>query len=170
MSESAAVTAYRSEARRALGLGDDLPLQAFAFGDGGALADELAELVVSGPKRATVGWIAEAEALGEPQPKPGDYWIVLDGAGRPRCTIRTVETFEAPLLAVDERFAWDEGEGDRTRAGWLDAHRRYFARRAAALGLAFDEAASPLLYERFEVVHRAGAAEPSNEPAGRHDD
>jgi uncharacterized protein YhfF len=170
LSENAAVTAYRAEVRRALGLADDLPLDAFAFGDGGALADELAELVVNGPKRATVGWIAEAETLGEHLPKPGDYWIILDGAGRPRCTIRTAETFEAPLLAVDDRFAWDEGEGDRTRAWWLEAHRRYFARRAAELGLAFDEAASPLLYERFEVVHRAGAAEPSNQPAGRHGD
>ncbi|MEQ8357665.1 MAG: hypothetical protein RH942_19175 [Kiloniellaceae bacterium] len=108
MSENAAVAAYRAEAVAALGLPADSATEAFAFGDGGALADEL------------------------------------------------VETFVAPLLAVDDRFAWDEGEGDRTRTWWLDAHRRYFARRAAALGLAFDEAASPLLYERFEMVHKAG--------------
>jgi hypothetical protein len=66
-----------------------------------------------------------------------------------------VEAFVAPLIAVDDRFAWDEGEGERTRDWWLDAHRRYFTRRAAILGIPFDEARSPLLYERFEVVHRA---------------
>jgi len=69
-----------------------------------------------------------------------------------------VETFVAPLSAVDDRFAWDEGEGDRTRDWWLDAHRRYFTRRAEVLGIPFDEAGSPLLYERFEVVHRADQA------------
>ena len=156
MAETAAVAAYRAEVRAALGLDAAAPLEAFAFGDGGALADELAELVVSGPKRATVGWIAESEALGETLPQVGDHWIVLDGSGRPRCIISTLETFEAPLLAVDERFAWDEGEGDRTRDWWLDAHRRYFARRAELLGIPFDESASPLLYERLEVV--GGAA------------
>ena len=133
-----AVAAYRVRVRAELGLSEAISLGAFGFGDSPALRDELAELVVSGPKRATVGWIAEAEALGEFQPKVGDYWIVLDGAGRSRCTIRTVEIFIAPLSAVDDRFAWDEGEGDRTRVWWLDAHRRYFARRAAALGISFD--------------------------------
>ena len=155
MAEDVAVAAYRARVRADLALADEVPLEAFAFGDSEALGNELAELVVSGPKRATVGWIAEAEALGEHQPAVGDCWIVLDGAGQPRCTIRTVETFVAPLIAVDDRFAWDEGEGDRTRAWWFDAHRRYFARRAGVLGIPFDEAASPLLYERFEVVHRA---------------
>ncbi len=155
MAEDAAVAAYRARARADLGLPDEVALEAFAFGDSEAMGNELAELVVSGPKRATVGWIAEAEALGEHLPALGDYWIILDGAGRPRCTIRTVEAFVAPLIAVDDRFAWDEGEGERTRDWWLDAHRRYFTRRAAILGIPFDEARSPLLYERFEVVHRA---------------
>ena len=156
MAEADALEAYRAEVRAALGLDAGAPLEAFAFGDSAELSDELAELVVTGPKRATVGWIAESEALGETLPGVGDHWIVLDGAGRPRCTILTVEVFTAPLLAVDESFAWDEGEGDRSREWWLTAHRRYFARRAEVLGLAFDEATSPLLYERFEVVHKAG--------------
>jgi uncharacterized protein YhfF len=155
MSEESTLAAYRARVRADLGLPGDAVLEAFAFGDSVEMSDELAELVVSGPKRATVGWIAEAEALGEHQPALGDYWIILDGAGRPRCTIRTVETFVAPLIAVDDRFAWDEGEGDRTRDWWLDGHRRYFARRAKVLGIPFDEAESPLLNERFEVVHRA---------------
>jgi uncharacterized protein YhfF len=156
VSEDPALRAYRAEVRAALGLAADTRLEAFGFGDTLELKDELAGLVVDGPKRATVGWIAEAEVLGETLPQVGDYWIVLDGAGRPRCTIRTRETFVAPLLAVDAQFAWDEGEGDRTRDWWLAAHLRYFQRRAAEIGLAFDAAASPLLYERFEVVHRAG--------------
>jgi uncharacterized protein YhfF len=38
---------------------------------------------------------------------------------------------------VDDAFAWYEGEGDHTRAYWLDAHTRYFSRTLATAGLAF---------------------------------
>ena len=34
-----------------------------------------------------------------------------------------------PLSEVDEAFAWDEEEGNRTREWWLNAHRRNFARQ-----------------------------------------
>jgi hypothetical protein len=44
------------------------------------------------------------------------------------------------LSQVDEAFAWDEGEGDRTREWWLDAHRQYFARQATCEGFEIDDA------------------------------
>jgi hypothetical protein len=44
-----------------------------------------------------------------------------------------------PLSQVDEAFAWDEGEGDRTREWWLDAHRRYFPREATHEGFEIDD-------------------------------
>ncbi len=155
MTEREAVTAYRARIIADLGLPADTPIEAFSFGDSPEMADKLAALVVSGPKRATVGWVAEATLLGETLPRVGDFFIVMDGAGRPRCAIRTTETRRGPLLSVDAAFAWDEGEGERSLAWWLGAHRRYFTRRAAEIGLPFDEAESELLFERFEVVHRA---------------
>jgi len=54
--------------------------------------------------------------------------MMLDGEARPRLIRRTIEVTIKPLSQVDEAFAWDEGEGERTRNWWLDAHRRYFAR------------------------------------------
>lgn len=155
MSEAVEVAAYREQVKRDLGLAPDTPVEAFHFGDTPDMASELAELVVSGPKRATVGWIAEAEFDGDKLSEIGDLSIVLDGAGQPRCAIRVTETRRGPLLSADEAFAWDEGEGDRSLAWWLDGHRDYFARRAAVTGLSFDEGTSELLFERFEVVHRA---------------
>jgi len=155
MGEVNEVAAYREQVRVDLGLPAETIIEAFHFGDSPDFADELAELVVSGPKRATVGWVAEAELDGDTLPEVGAYFIVLDGSGRPRCTIRTTETRRGPLMSVDAAFAWDEGEGDRTLAWWLDGHRRYFARRSQAIGLPFDENESELLFERFEVVHRA---------------
>jgi uncharacterized protein YhfF len=56
-----------------------------------------------------------------------------------------------PPPQVDEKFAWDEGEGDDTCEWWLTAHRRYFARQAAREG--FDLEGNPLaVFDRFEIV------------------
>jgi uncharacterized protein YhfF len=130
----------------------DAPLVGvFAFGDSGRMADELASLVRNGPKRATAGLLRDFEYSGDPVPRPGDHWVVVDGRGSPVCVIRTTEVEIKPLNAVDATFAWDEGEGDRTRAWWLDAHRRYFARECARRGEAFHDDL-PTVFERFELV------------------
>ena len=65
-------------------------------------------------------------------PQPGDFVIIFNGVGRPRFICRTTEVTIKPLSEVDEAFAWDEGEGNRTRDWWLDAHRPYFARTSDA--------------------------------------
>ena len=52
---------------------------------------------------------------------------------------------------MDETFAWDEGEGDRTRDWSLAAHRRYFNRLTSREGFDFDDNILTV-FERFEVV------------------
>lgn len=52
---------------------------------------------------------------------------------------------------MDDRFAYDEGDGDRTRASWVQDHGDYWRRVAAAGGLDFDER-SEVVFERFAVV------------------
>ncbi|GAA1950030.1 ASCH domain-containing protein [Nocardioides panacihumi] len=121
------------------------------FGDSADMADELLGLVLRGPKRATVAAVAEFRAEGQPLPRIGDHWIVADGAGRPRVILRSTELRIGPLSSVDDEFAWDEGEGDRTREWWVDAHLRYFKRSPALLGTTVDEQLE-LVFERFEVA------------------
>ena len=123
---------------------------AWCFGDTVELANELIELVVSGTKRATVGAIAEYEADGDPLPTAGDLSIVMDGSTRPRALLETTEVRVGPLSSVDEQFAWDEGEGDRTRQWWLDAHAWYFTRAFARLGIEFHPDIT-VVFERFVV-------------------
>jgi uncharacterized protein YhfF len=124
----------------------------FAFGDSPEMADELALLVRDGPKRATAGLLRDfAPHTDDPVPRPGDHWVVLDGRGAQVCVIRTTEVEIKPLRAVDAAFAWDEGEGDRTRDGWLAMHRAYFTRDAARRGLGFTDD-EPTVFERFELV------------------
>jgi uncharacterized protein YhfF len=74
-----------------------------------------------------------------------------DGEGHPRFIWRTTNVTIRPLSQVDEAFAWDEGEGDRTRDWWLDAHRHYSARQASREGFELNDEILTL-FERFEVV------------------
>jgi uncharacterized protein YhfF len=130
------------------------PLEAFAFGDSVEMADELADLVLTGTKRATAGaaddYAAHAPTDGA-QPQAGDHSVVLRGDGTPVAVICTTEVRVGPLSSVDEQFAWDEGEGERTRDWWLEAHRHYFRRTFAAQGREYDEDPE-LIFERFVVV------------------
>ncbi|ROU03599.1 ASCH domain-containing protein [Histidinibacterium lentulum] len=123
----------------------------FAFGDGPELMDELAGLVLHGPKRATASLLRDYEAEGAPLPRPGDHSVFLGGDGLPRGIIRTTEIRVGPLSSVDAAFAWDEGEGDRTRADWLDMHTRFFMRQAEAEGFAFHPEIETV-FERFDLV------------------
>lgn len=129
------------------------PREIACFGDNVELADELISLVLTGKKRATAGSVAEYEHEGSALPQVGERWIACDGTGRPRAVIETTETRVGPLSSVDERFAWDEGEGDRTRADWLRSHTAFFSRRHEALGIPFHSDI-PVVFERFAVVYQ----------------
>lgn len=124
---------------------------AWGFGDGPEMADELGALVYAGTKTATCSSLWEIEHDGEAIPEAGDLSIILDGRGRPLCIIETTQVEVKPFNAVDARFAYDEGEGDRSLAYWRAAHRRFFSRSLNAIGRAFDET-MPLVCERFRVV------------------
>jgi uncharacterized protein YhfF len=121
------------------------------FGDGPEMATELAELVVAGIKRATAGLVRQFGPGGEPPPILDGHVVLLDGTGHPRAVWRTTEVRVGPLNSVDERFAWDEGEGERTREWWLSAHRRFFGRGADAQGFQMHDEIETV-FERFTVV------------------
>ena len=122
-----------------------------AFGAGAEMATELADLTVAGIKRATAGMVCQFAAGGEAPPVLGGYVVLLDGADRPRAIWRTTELRIGPLNSVDERFAWDEGEGERTREWWLSAHVSFFGPRALALGIQMNDEIETV-FERFEIV------------------
>ena len=145
------------EYRTAAGLHHD-DYDVVAFGDGADMATELAELTVAGIKRATAGLVRQFGPDGEAPAVAEGYVVLLDGANRPRAIWRTTEIRIGPLNSVDERFAWDEGEGERTRDWWLAAHRRFFGRRAAAQGFVMHDDIETV-FERFEVVWPAEIAD-----------
>ncbi len=121
------------------------------FGDSAAMADELVGPVLAGIKRATAGLVLDHALEGEPLPRVGGHVIPCDAAGAPQAVLRTIELRLGALESVDDAFAWDEGEGDRTRAGWLAGHRAYFRRSLAGRGLQWSEDLE-VVFERFHVV------------------
>jgi len=121
------------------------------FGDSAPLADALLDLVLHGPKRATAALSIEYAEEGEQLPRIGGHWIACDGSGAPRAILRTTELRLGDFDSVDEAFARDEGEDERTREAWQREHRRYWERTRAAAGSAFDPA-DEIVFERFSVV------------------
>src|ERR671911_482031 len=105
-----------------------------AWGDSPRLADELGALIVDGTKTATCSALWEYEAEGSALPEVGSKTIVLDGNNNPLCIVETTEVAVCPYDDVDARFAYEEGEGDRSLEYWRDAHRRFFSHPPAGVG------------------------------------
>ena len=124
-----------------------------AWGDSPRLADELGALIVAGTKTATCSALWEYEAEGERLPKVGSKTIVLGGNGAPLCIVETREVEVQPYDEVDAKFAYEEGEGDRSLEYWRDAHWRFFSRTLPTIGKepAMD---MPLVCERFRVIYK----------------
>jgi uncharacterized protein YhfF len=151
------VAAFWNNYCRLAGVPATTPYQAWPFGDSTELAHALVELVIHGPKRATAGMVAWNEMHPEDAAVPDGYSVVTEFDGTPRCVIRTVWLDQRPLREVDAQFAWDEGEGDRTLADWMDGHRRYFGRVCPPLGIPFTDDL-PVQLERFELLYPFDAA------------
>jgi uncharacterized protein YhfF len=128
------------------------PYQVWYFGNRSDQARELAELVIAGTKTATAS-LFDANIL-EPEKAPVDegYSVVTSFEGEPMCVIQTTEIRHLPFYAVDEAFAYDEGEDDRTLSSWRDGHWVYFTAEAAELGLGFDKD-SMICCERFRLLY-----------------
>ena len=127
--------------------------EAWGFGDGREMADELGMLVYEGIKTATCSLLWEYEAEGETPPQVGDLSIILDGSDDPICMIETTEVEIKPYDQVDARFAYDEGEGDRSLSYWRKAHWRFFSWTCKQFDLQ-PRPDMPLVCERFRVLFK----------------
>ncbi|GAF41995.1 hypothetical protein JCM14202_3993 [Agrilactobacillus composti DSM 18527 = JCM 14202] len=90
--------------------------QAWSFGDNAQLADELADLVLSGQKTATTSNYILYGLTNEPLPKVGDLSIILNGSQLPVCVIETTKVYKTTFAQVSAEHARKEGEGDLSLA------------------------------------------------------
>lgn len=128
---------------------------AWGFGNSSQMAQELGQLVYDGLKTATASlyWGYESGQYEEAMPQAGDISVLLDGDDHAWMVIQTEWVAVIPFNEVDERQAWEEGEGDRSLAFWRQVHWDYFARECAELGLTPSET-MPIVCERFRVIFR----------------
>jgi uncharacterized protein YhfF len=125
--------------------------QAWGFGDTSEMADRLGDLVRRGVKTATASLLWEYELDGEELPQPGDYSVVLDGAGAPLCVIQTIEVNVRAFDEVDPSFAYDEGEGDRSLDYWRRVHWDFFSATCRRIGRQ-PSVKMPVVLERFRLL------------------
>lgn len=121
------------------------------FGWTADLTDELNALVLKGQKRATCCLMQQIEVGKEGMARVGGYCVMLDSDDRPVAIWRTSDVTVKPMNQVDDAFAWDEGEGDRTRADWLRGHIAYYTALGEREGFVFDESMMAV-FERFTIV------------------
>ena len=125
---------------------------AWRFGDGPEMVDELGKLVLDGTKTATCSRYTGENILDD-----AGLSLLLAGDGRPLCLVETYEITIRHFCDVDAEFAAAEGEGDLSLEGWRDAHRRFFSLEGKEEG--YDVSEEMLLScERFRVLYQDGAA------------
>lgn len=132
--------------------------EAFYFADSESVADELAELVLAGTKRATAGLVWSFEVQDRPPPRPGDLSVVTNWQGKPLCVIETEVVEVVPFEEVTEAFAAREGEGDKSLRYWREAHWAYFGRECQRIGRE-PGVRMPIVCERFSLVYKSTGEE-----------
>ncbi len=123
----------------------------FYYCDNQPDADECAELVVKGIKRATSPSLWGLEKNQEPLPQVGDLAIVTNWVGTPKAIVRTVKVEIVAFREIAAEYAYHEGEGDRSLAYWKQVHWAYYTNEMAPFG-EFPDEGMPIVCEYFERI------------------
>ena len=115
------------------------------------IADELLELYLVGKKTAGSGLVKDYEMAGDPLPRVGQFWIILNSAKNPQCLVKTVRVEIHPFDEVTEEIAIAEGEGDLSLDYWRKVHREFFTPYLKELAIE-DLDKAEVVTEFYEVV------------------
>ncbi|MEK7654385.1 MAG: ASCH domain-containing protein [Patescibacteria group bacterium] len=129
-----------------------IPFVESSFAGTRETTDKLIALYIEGKKTAGSSIAEGYKAAGEPLPKAGNYWIVLDSEERPRLILETLETAINKFKDVPLEIAQAEGEGDSSLAYWKKVHSKLWIPNLDIYGLDnLDEAT--VITEFFEIVY-----------------
>ena len=115
-------------------------------------AEELLRLVFIGKKKATASSLYAFEKENLRLPEVGDFSIVTNWAGEPKCVIQTSKVRILPFREMTYDICKLEGEDD-TLESWQRGHQRFFTEEGKELGYEFTEDL-PVVFEEFEVVYQ----------------
>jgi uncharacterized protein YhfF len=122
------------------------------FADTPEAATSVGKLVRDGVKTTTSTLLWGLEHIGEPLPKVGMIELIVDGNGDPLCITELIEVEIKPFNTVDEQFAFEYGEGDRTLAFWLSDNWDFLSRECVEIGREPSKT-MPIVFQRFRVLH-----------------
>ena len=126
---------------------------AWSFGGGPSMSNELARLVLNGVKIATASAYQLYELENSPLPPIGGLNIILDSDNNAVCITETTKVYTCPFLEVSEEHAFKEGEGDKSLSYWRKVHQDFFSRELGAYDLDFDERML-VVCEEFKVIFK----------------
>ncbi|TBR43893.1 ASCH domain-containing protein [Marinomonas agarivorans] len=116
-------------------------------------ANLCAELVKRGEKRATCSLDYWYSHKSETRPTVGHLQVVTNWFGKPICIVEITKVLMQQYCNIDEDFAIEEGEGDKTLTWWRDAHWQFFSAECKELGITPTENML-LVLEHFQVVYK----------------
>lgn len=130
------------------------------FADMPEAATKVGKLVRDGIKTTSSSLLWRLEQLGIPLPKVGDVSVIVDGNGDPLCIIEMVNVEIRPFNTVDEQFAYEYGEGERTLAYWLSENWDFHSRWCREIGREPSKT-MPIVFQRFRLLYPQGSKNPT---------
>lgn len=124
---------------------------AFYFCDNKIDADECAELVAKGIKRATSPSVWWFKKHGQEFPKIGNLAIITNWQGSPMAIIRTTKVAIVTYNNITPDYAFIEGEGDKSLNHWKTVHWEYYKKEMAVFG-EYPAENMEILCEYFECI------------------
>jgi len=122
------------------------------FADTPEAASKVGKLVRDGVKTTSSSLLWGLEHDGMPLPKVGDIFLVVDGNGDPLCVIEMTEVEIRPFNTVDEQFAFEYGEGERTLAFWLSDNWDFHSRWCLEIWREPSET-MPIVFQSFRLLY-----------------
>jgi len=125
--------------------------ESFRFELTETVSNYLLELVLSRKKKATSSSLSAYQVAQTPLPHVGDFSIITDWDGNPRCVIETTSVSIIPFNEMTFEICKLEGEDD-TLTSWQYGHSKFFTNEGHTLGYEFSEI-MPVVFEEFEMVY-----------------
>ncbi|MCP2329398.1 uncharacterized protein YhfF [Hamadaea flava] len=112
------------------------PFVEAAFAGPRESTDELLDLYLRGRKTAGSSIKEDFVTAGDPLPRVGNFWILLNSRDEPGCLLRTEKIAVHKFYDVPPEVAVAEGEGDLSLDYWRRVHQAIYEPHLAEWGLA----------------------------------
>ena len=122
------------------------------FGDNETNANENANLIKTGVKKAITHSLLGLQNRHEPLPKIGDYIVVTNYSGEAQCIVATTAVTIKPYFSIDSAYAQLEANGDKTLEYWKKYHWDLFSRELQKFNREPRESMIVVCQE-FKMVH-----------------